>query len=148
MAADALTTIAVSSHSHGAKSTLIEAAETEFVIGKEASPLEYLLGSLAACINVIGHLVAKDQGFVIHDLDVSVSGEIDPAKYKGEATATRAGFQSFSVEVAVDADADQAALESWLDAVAERCPVADNLTNASDLAVSVSPMTAADGVAP
>lgn len=130
-------TVEVTGHSQGPKSTHVEAEGSEFVVGKEASPLDYLLGSLAACVNVIGHMVARDHGVAIDGLDVHVEGDIDPAKYRGEATAPRAGFQAIRLRVAVDADADDEELQDWLEEVAERCPVADNLRNASDLAVSV-----------
>ena len=135
---ESLQTIEVTGHSQGPKSTHVEADGAEFVVGKEASPLDYLLGSLVACINVIGHLVARDRGITIRDLDVHVEGDIDPAKYKGEATAPRAGFQAMRVRVTVDADADEETLAAWMDEVAERCPVADNLRNVSDLEVAVA----------
>jgi len=137
MARNSTTTIEITGHSRGPKSTHIETADTEFVVGKEASPLEYLLGSLAACMNVIGHLVAKDHGIVIRDIDVRVSGDIDTAKYKGEATEPRAGFRTIRVDVAVDADADDEALMAWLADVEERCPVAENLDTGTDLETSV-----------
>jgi uncharacterized OsmC-like protein len=135
---DDLKTIAITGHSQGAQSTSVDAEQSEFVIGKEASPLEYLLGSLAACINVIGHLVAKDHDIVLRNLDVDVEGDIDTARYMGEDTEPRAGFQVIRVRTTVDADTDdQAALQAWMDEVAERCPVADNLRNTSDVEVSV-----------
>ena len=134
---EALKTIEVTGHSQGPKSTHVEAAGAEFVVGKEASPLDYLLGSLAACIDVIGHMVARDHDVALDDLDVHVEGDIDPAKYNGESPEPRAGFQSIRVRVAADADADDQELRDWMDEVAERCPVADNLRNASDLDVSV-----------
>lgn len=134
---DTITTIGVTGYSQGPKSTHVEAANAEFVIGKEASPLEYLFGSLAACINVIGHLVAKDHEFVIDDMDIHVEGDIDTAKYKGESSEPRAGFQTIRVRVAVDSAADDESLTAWLNEVADRCPVADNLSNASEVDVTV-----------
>lgn len=130
-------TIEVRGRSHGPKSTHVETDSAEFVVGKEASPLEYLLGSLAACINVVGHLVARDHDLVIDDLDVDVEGDIDPKTYMGESTEPRAGFQSIRVRVGVDADADADALQQWMDEVAERCPVADNLQHDSEVEVTV-----------
>ena len=130
------TTVTVTGRSEGTKRTTIEAADTEFVIG-DASPLEHLLGSLAACINVIGHLVAKERGIVIHDLDVRVEGDIDPAKYKGGETDSRAGFGSIRAHTTVDADADADTLADWMATVEERCPVADNLGTGTDVHVDV-----------
>lgn len=135
--AESLTTIDIHGSSRGPKSTRIETESAELVIDKEASPLEYMLGSLAACINVIGHLVAKDHDVTIDGLKVDVEGDIDPAKYQGEATEPRAGFQTIRVRVSVDADADADILREWIDEVAERCPVADNLRNTSDVEVTV-----------
>jgi len=136
MAQESTTTIAVTGRSEGPKRTTIETAETEFVIG-EASPLEHLLGSLAACINVIGHLVAKERDIVLHDLDVHVEGDIDPAKYKGGETASRAGFGAIRAQVIVDTDADADTVGDWMATVEERCPVADNLGAGTDVHVEV-----------
>lgn len=134
--ADESTTISITGRSQGPKRTHIDTGPTEFVIG-EASPLEHLLGSLAACINVIGHLVAKEHGFAIGDMDVHVEGDIDTRTYRGEATESRAGFGAVRVAVRVDADADAEQLASWLAAVEERCPVADNLTKGAELTVEL-----------
>ena len=41
-----------------------------------ANPVEYILAGLAGCINVVGHLVAKELGFVISKLNINISGEI------------------------------------------------------------------------
>jgi len=130
------TTITVTGRSEGPKRTTIETAETEFVVG-EASPLEHLLGSLAACINVIGHLVAKERDIVLRDLDVRVEGDIDPERYKGGETDSRAGFGAIRAAVTVDADVDADALQAWMDEVEERCPVADNLAAGTDVHVDV-----------
>jgi len=128
------TTITVTGRSEGPKRTTIETVDTEFVVG-DASPLEHLLGSLAACLNVVGYLVATERGIVIRDLAVDVEGDIDPAKYKGGETDARAGFSSIRAHVTVDTDADDADLRDWMATVEERCPVADNLTDGLDLHV-------------
>jgi uncharacterized OsmC-like protein len=130
------TTITVTGRGEGPKRTTIETADSEFVIG-EASPLEHLLGSFAACLNVIGHLVAKERGIVLRDLDVHVEGDIDPTKYKGGETDSRAGFEAIRSRVTVDADADTDALIDWLVAVEKRCPVADNLDAGTTVHVDI-----------
>lgn len=130
------TTVAVTGRSEGPKRTTIETADTEFVIG-DASPLEHLLGSLAACLNVIGHLVATERDIVIRDLDIRIEGDIDPTKYKSGESDSRAGFGTIRAQVTVDADADAATLEAWLADVEERCPVADNLGAGTQVHVDV-----------
>lgn len=132
------TTVTITGRSEGPKRTTIETATGEFVIG-DASPLEHLLGSLAACINVIGHLVAKERDIVIHGLDVRVEGDIDSAKYKTGASDSRAGFGSIRAHVTVDADTDADTLDEWMATVEDRCPVADNLAAGTDVHIEVAP---------
>lgn len=138
-ASESLTTVGVTGRATGPKTTSVDAAKTEFTVGADASPLDHLLGSFAACITVVGHIVAEEREITIEDLSVHVEGDIDTRTYKGEATESRAGFHSIRVTVSVESEADHAILETWLDAVAERCPVADNLRNETEVAVSVEP---------
>lgn len=49
----------------------------------------------------------------------------------------RDGFQATRVAASVDADAAGEALETWMDEVAERCPVAGNHRNTSELELTV-----------
>ena len=39
---------------------------------ENANPVEYILAGLAGCLNVVGHLVAKELGFTINKLKVEV----------------------------------------------------------------------------
>ena len=119
------------------KRTTIETADGEFEIGREGSPLEYLLGSLAGCINVIGSLVADDMDIDIESLAIDVDADIDTSRYKGESTDPRAGFQEVRLNVQVDADADEETLQEWVQQVQNRCPVAENLRNETPLDVSL-----------
>ncbi len=92
-----------------------------------ANPVEYLLAGFAGCLNVVGHLVAKEQGLALRSLEVEVSGPLDPARLFGQETEARAGFQHIEVALRVDAEADDAALERWVRTVEGRCPISDNL---------------------
>jgi uncharacterized OsmC-like protein len=134
---DQHTTIGIDAHAEGPRTTTVETDAGAFVVGEPASPLEHLLGSLAACLNVIGHLVAKDHGIVLRSLDVTVEGDIDTARYKGESTTSRAGFEAIRVRVLVEATADESALTTWLEATEARCPVADNLGAGTDLTTTL-----------
>jgi len=93
------------------------------------TPVEYLLGAWAGCLNVTAHLVADDHDIEIESLDIDLAGGIDPAKLHGERDDVRAGFQHIEVELDVEADASDAELDAWLADVEARCPVADNLVN-------------------
>ena len=98
------------------------------------SPVEYILGALAGCLNVVGHLVAEEMGVI----EMRVAGDLDPGAFQGADTDARAGYQNVRVELAPESDADQATLEEWLTRVEARCPVSDNVGNDTPLSLSVS----------
>ena len=104
---------------------------------QDANPVEYILAGLAGCLNVVGHLVAKELGFTIRKLRVEVTGNINPNKLFGLSNDERAGFKQISLNLIPDTDASITTLAEWLDIVKERCPVKDNLTNSTPVKVSV-----------
>ncbi len=44
------------------------------------NPVEYVLASLAGCMNVVGHLAAKEMGFELRGMEISLEGDLDPSK--------------------------------------------------------------------
>ena len=104
---------------------------------EDANPVEYILAGLAGCINVIGHIVAKELGFEINKLSIDVSGEINPNKFLGISNEERAGFKSIRLNLVPETTADIVTLSKWLTIVEERCPVKDNLYNKTPLKLSV-----------
>ena len=109
--------------------------EPEALGGKDesANPVEFILAGLAGCLNVVGHLVAKELQFELKQLDIEISGEINPNRFLGISKDERAGFKSINVSLKPDAATDDVTLEKWLDIVQERCPVKDNLLNQTPL---------------
>lgn len=132
----------------------IEARQFKFIADEDASfggldegpnPLEYLLGGYASCLNVIAHLVAKEQNIQLRGLEINITGnDLNPAKVLGQPTTERTGFQSLDVQFEVDSDADQATLEKWIEEVKGRCPVGDNLANPTPIKISVSQLVEAN----
>ena len=104
---------------------------------ENANPVEYILAGLAGCINVVGHLVAKELGFSIQKLHIEVSGNINPDKLFGVSNAERAGFKEIDLKLIPETDASIEKLAEWLRIVQDRCPVKDNLTNITPVKVSV-----------
>lgn len=102
------------------------------------NPVEYLLAGYAGCLNVVAHLVAKEQGLDIKKLTIEVDGDINPARLFGQPNDDRAGFKIIRVKIAVDVDADQPAIDTWLKEVENRCPINDNLTNPTPVEINVS----------
>jgi len=104
---------------------------------EDANPVEYILAGLAGCLNVVGHLVAKELGFEIKKLNVEVTGTLNPNKLFGVSDTERAGFKEINLNLIPETDAPIELLVDWLQIVQERCPVKDNLTNSTPVRVSV-----------
>lgn len=115
----------------------VDTGEATFEIGHDVNPVEYFLGSILGCLNSTGTMVARDMDIDVERLEVTVEGGVNYARYKGEASEDRPGLQGVEVTVSVDADATEAELEEWLDAVEERCPVTDNVANETGVAVAL-----------
>ena len=101
------------------------------------NPVEYVLAAFAGCLNVVGNLIAKEMGFELKDLQIDICGDLNPAKLFGQSDAERAGFKNIEVKMTPICDADEATLNEWLRKVESRCPVSDNITNATPVTISL-----------
>ena len=98
-----------------------------------ANPVEYLLAALSGCLNVVGHLVAREMGFKLNGLELVLEGDLDPSKFSGKSMDGRAGYSEIRVTLKPNTDADKETLDKWLKAVESRCPVSDNISNPTPL---------------
>lgn len=103
-----------------------------------ANPVEYVLGALAGCLNVIGHIVAKEMGFKLRGIQFELDGDLDPARFLGKSQDERAGYREIRVIIKPDADVDKETLEKWLEIAKDRCPVSDNIANATPVKIALS----------
>lgn len=103
-----------------------------------ANPVEYLLGSLAGCINVVGHLVAKEQNLTLTGLRIEISGDLNPDRLFGKPTEDRTGYKEINVTLYPETDATPEALTKWHEEIERRCPINDNIVNATPVKVSVN----------
>lgn len=101
------------------------------------NPLEYELASLAGCLNVTGHLVAKELGITIDRMGMTLSGTLNPARFMGRGDDERAGFKEISVTLDVDCSSDAATIDQWRHALEKRCPVSDNLADGTLLNIVI-----------
>ena len=102
-----------------------------------ANPVEYILAGFAGCVNVVGHLVAKELGFKIEKLEIEVSGQINPNRFLGVSQDERSGFKTIELNLIPKTDASIETLAKWLEIVEARCPVRDNLSNKTPIKISV-----------
>ncbi len=96
-----------------------------------ANPVEYLLASYAGCLNVMGHLIAGELGFILKKLEIEINGNLNPAKLFGKSYTERAGYKNIQVTLKPSADVNSETLKLWSQEVENRCPVNDNLQNST-----------------
>ncbi|KTG31007.1 OsmC family protein [Haloferax profundi] len=138
-------TFDISAQAESHTKTRISTRDFEFVVDEPATlggtdvgpnPVEYLLGALAGCMNVTAHQVAREMDLDVRDLEINIAGDLDPAKFMGMSDEHRAGYEEIRVDISADVDASDETIQTWLSTVEERCPVSDNLTNGTPLALS------------
>lgn len=126
--------------------TIVKARGFEMVIDEPeqlggtnqgANPVEYELAAFSGCINVMGHLVAKEMGMDLKGMDIDISGTLNPDKLFGKSFDERAGYNQIDVKIKPDSTADQKSLDIWKQAVCERCPVSDNLKNTTPIDIII-----------
>lgn len=103
-----------------------------------ANPVEYLLASYAGCLNVVGHLVAKERGLELGGLSIDIEGELDPGNFLGLSQHDRAGYQALTVRLRPHNQLPKRELDAWLREVTSRCPVSDNLSSETPVELFVS----------
>lgn len=140
----ALVKFKVTANSENPTKTVVRARNFQMIIDEPQNlggtdhgpnPVEYVIGALAGCLNVVGHVVAKEMAFKLRGITFEVDGDLDPAKFMGQSTSSRAGYQEIRVKMKPDADATKEQLKAWLHAVENRCPVSDNLGNATPVKI-------------
>ncbi len=102
-----------------------------------ANPIEYMLAALSGCLNVVSHMIAKEMEFELRGLEIEIEGNLNPAKYMGMSDAERTGLKEVNVKLKPDTDADEITLKKWVQAVEGRCPVSDNIANATPVRISL-----------
>jgi uncharacterized OsmC-like protein len=136
----------VSAKKENPTKTVVKARNFEMIIDEPsnlggtdhgANPVEYVLASLAGCLNVVGHIVAKEMGFEIKNLEIELDGELNPARFMGKSNEERAGYQAINVKMKPETDADEDTLKTWIGKVESRCPVSDNLANATPVNITL-----------
>jgi len=137
----------VNAHSENETKTVVKARGFEMIIDEPAdlggnnegaNPVEYVLAAYSGCVNVMGHIVAKELGFELRGIKIQITGTLNPARLFGQSFEERAGYKSIELTLIPDCDADEATLEKWKEAVCDRCPVSDNLKNTTPIEVRLN----------
>ncbi|WP_448534950.1 OsmC family protein [Pseudothermotoga sp.] len=104
---------------------------------KGANPVEYMLAALAGCLNVVGHMVAKEMNIKLDGLTIDIEGVLNPAKFQGKSNAERAGYKQINVTIRAKTNAPEEVLKKWLEVIESRCPVSDNIANPTPVKLNV-----------
>ena len=99
--------------------------------GLGPNPMEVFLASLPACICAIGRIIARQRRFELRGIDVDLEADIDKDYLLGKTQEGRAGFTEIRTFVNIDADMSVEEKEIFLAEIAKRCPIADNIMNAT-----------------
>ena len=102
------------------------------------NPVEYILAGYAGCINVVAHIVAKEQNIQLKDLEIDIDGDLDPARLFGTSFEERAGYRNINVSLKTSTKLNQGQRIKWLKEVEYRCPVNDNFTNKTPINFSLN----------
>ena len=138
--------VEVEAEREGPTRSTIEARDFELVVDEPEemggsnegpNPLEYLLAGQAGCLNVTASQVAKDMGIEIENLEVTISADFDIETFQTEHPDGRTGLQNVEVDLEVESGADEETLQEWGERVEVRCPVSDNITNETDIDLTV-----------
>jgi len=136
----------IKAHSENPTKTVVEARNFKIIVDEPKNlggtddgpnPVEYVLAAFAGCLNVVGHLVAREMDIPLRGIEIEMEGDLDPAKFMGKDTEERAGYKEIRVSLKPDADAEEETLQAWMTAVKARCPVSDNLANATPVKVTL-----------
>ncbi len=124
----------------GKFSMIIDEPEQMGGTGTGPSPVQLILFALAGCLNMTGNFVAREMGLSFRGLKVEISGELNPCKFMGISDDERAGFRKIEVTIIPETDTDisPSLLENWLREVETRCPVTDNIKEATKIAIKLA----------
>ncbi|RSK32610.1 OsmC family protein [Bhargavaea beijingensis] len=93
------------------------------------NPLEYFLGALSACTSIVAAYVAKEQDFKYEGLQYDASGTLDPRGFRG-VEGVQTYFRTVDLNVVVETEENEEALERLKETVEKRCPLYNLLKDA------------------
>jgi len=136
----------IDAKSESATKTVVKARNFEIVIDEPASlggtdhganPVEYLLASYAGCLNVVAHITAKELNIPSENLEINLTGKLNPLRFLGKSANERAGFKEIKVNITSSDDIDETIKQRWISEILDRCPVGDNLKNSTEIVVEL-----------
>ncbi|BEP18334.1 OsmC family protein [Pyrofollis japonicus] len=98
------------------------------------SPLEALLGALAACITMVTRLHATRRGIEVGLVEARAEADVDPRGFVGKA---KPGLQNIRLTIRVQGKAPKEVLEKLVREAEKCCPVADTLRSETPISLEI-----------
>ncbi len=102
------------------------------------NPLDFILAAHGGCLNFMTFFIANEMGISVEGTEIDVIGKLDPAKFAGTDLSVRAGYQEIEIKIQIQSNASAEQVAELLAAVETRCPVSDNITNATPVSISMT----------
>ena len=103
-----------------------------------ATPVEYVLVSLAGCLTAGVAAVAQFRGIQLRSVTTTIEGEMNILGILGADPDVRNGFEAVTVRFAIDADASRDDLEALIAQSQKRSAVFDIVSNPTKILVELA----------
>ena len=103
-----------------------------------ANPVEYALTALAGCVTTTLVYYAAAKGVKIKKVESILEGDIDLRGLLNMDPNVKVGYQSIQINFKIDSDATKETLQELIELAKKHSPVANTITNATPVKVSLT----------
>ena len=105
---------------------------------KGPNPIEYLFTSLAGCIATAARIIAIQKRIKLNGMDMKIEGVFDTEIILGKSKENRPGVTGINVTLNIDSDMTKEEKKAFVEEIESRCPVSDNIENATPVKVEIA----------
>jgi uncharacterized OsmC-like protein len=102
------------------------------------NPIEYLFTSLAGCIATAARIIAIQKRIKLNGMDMKIEGVFDTEIILGKSKENRPGVTGINVTLNIDSDMTKEEKKAFVEEIESRCPVSDNIENATPVKIEVA----------
>ena len=102
------------------------------------NPIEYLFTSLAGCIATAARIIAIQKRIKLNGMDIKIEGVFDTEIILGKSKENRPGLTGINVTLNIDAEMTKEEKKAFVEEIDSRCPVSDNIENATPVKFEVA----------
>ena len=102
------------------------------------NPIEYLFTSLAGCIATAARIIAIQKRIKLNGMDMKIEGVFDTEIILGKSKENRPGVTGITVTLNIDSEMTKEEKKAFVEEIESRCPVSDNIENATPVKIEVA----------